>query len=210
MASSSTPQLPLKRSMFDPDEDGASTDGDEDGTGYASGIRVLDSDGSQASVYGLRGALHELEEDDELSEASSEDDHERAVAERTCVINWRIENSMQHNMDFAYVFVNFEEAYAHAGRAVGVAWSRARMLAEPEMVTDVARISAIEATATKVRKVDKEKKKAAGKKKVANASFLRQPGKGTELEETEEDKLRFIEPLAQLMMDCRVGRSENA
>ena len=79
------------------------------------------------------------------------------------------------------------------------------------MVTDVAKISAVEATATKIRKVDEQKKTSAVKKrKMASASFLRQPGKGTEVEEEEEDKMRFIEPLAQLMMDCKVGREENA
>ena len=42
-----------------------------------------------------------------------------------------------------------------------------------------------------------------------DASSLRQPGKGTEVEEEEEYKVQFTEPLAQLMMDCRVGRTEN-
>ena len=43
-----------------------------------------------------------------------------------------------------------------------------------------------------------------------DAPSLRQPGKGTEVEEEDEDKVRFTEPLAQLMMDCGVGRTENA
>jgi len=90
-----------------------------------------------------------------------------------------------------------------------MAWSRARVLAEPEMVSDMAKISAVEATATKIRKVDEQRKVAATKKKMPDASFLRQPGKGTEAEEKDEDKKRFIEPLAQLMMDCKVGRAEN-
>ena len=68
-------------------------------------------------------------------------------------------------------------------------------MAEPEMVTDMARISAVEAAATKIRKVDEQKKTSAAKKrKMASASFLRQPGKGTEVEEEEEDKIRFTEP----------------
>ena len=211
MASSSTSQLPVQKIKIEPVMDGASTDGDEDEGGYASEITVLDSDGSHASVFGLRSALHEVEEDDELSEASSHDEDERAVAERERVNTWRTENFLQYDLDFAYVFVDFEQAYSHAGRAVAVAWSRARFLAEPELVTDEAKISAIEATATKVRKVDGErKKKAVDKKNLAKAPFLRQPGKGTEPEEAEENKVRFIEPLAQLMMDCRVGRSGNA
>ena len=42
-----------------------------------------------------------------------------------------------------------------------------------------------------------------------DASSQRQPGKGTEAEEVEEYKLQIAEPLAQLMMNCRVGRTEN-
>ena len=78
------------------------------------------------------------------------------------------------------------------------------MLAEPLMFTDMAKISAVEASPTKVRKVDEQRKTATIKKKkkrMSEASFLRQPGKGTEVEEEDEDKVRFIEPLAQLMMD---------
>ena len=57
------------------------------------------------------------------------------------------------------------------------------------MVTDMAKVSAVEATATKVRKVDEQRKTAAikKKKKMTDASFLRQPGKGTEVEEKDED-----------------------
>jgi len=173
---------------------------------------VIDSDESDASIFGLRSALHEVEEIDELSEASSQEGDEMAVAERERVNKWRTENLLLDDLDFAYVYADFEEAYSHAGRAVAVAWSRARVLAEPEMVSDMAKISAVEATATKIRKVDEQRKAAATvkKKKMADASFLRQPGKGTEAEEKDEDKMRFIEPLAQLMMDCRVGREENA
>ena len=81
------------------------------------------------------------------------------------------------------------------------------------MVTDMAKVSAVEATATKIRKVDEQKKtrhQAIKKKKLIDASSQRQPGKGTEVEEEEEDKVRFTEPLAQLMMDCGVGRTEIA
>ena len=48
--------------------------------------------------------------------------------------------------------VGSEEAYANAGQAVALAWSRARVLAEPEMVSDMAKISAVEATASKIRR----------------------------------------------------------
>ena len=118
---------------------------------------------------------------------------------------------MLDDLDFAYVYTSFEEAYLDAGQAVAMAWSRAKVLAEPEMVSDMAKISAVEATAAKIRKVDEQRKVVVSKRrKLANASFLRQPGKGTEAEEKDEDKQRFVEPLAQLMMDCNVGRAENA
>ena len=78
------------------------------------------------------------------------------------------------------------------------------------MVADMAKVSAVEATATKIHKADEQKKtgqQATKKKRLIDASFLRQPGKGTEVEEEEEDKMRFTETLAQLMMDCGVGRT---
>ena len=100
-----------------------------------------------------------------MSEASSQGDDEMAVAERERVSRWRIDNLLLNDLDFAYVFVEFEEAYSHAGRAVAMAWSRARIWAEPEMVRDMARISAVEATATKIRKVDEQKKTSAVKKR---------------------------------------------
>jgi len=202
--------LPLQKITREP-VDVASDDAEEmaDGAGYASEITLLDSDESGASIFGLRRALHEVEEGDELSDVSSRDDDERAVAEKERVNKWRAENLLQDNLDFAYVYVDFEEAYSQAGRAVAVAWSRARVSAEPGMAADMAKISAVEATATKIRKVDERRKASVSKKKMAKAPLLRQPGEGMEVEETEEDKVRFIEPLAQLMMDCGVGRVEN-
>jgi len=172
---------------------------------------VLASDESDASIFGLRSTLHEVEEIDELSDSSSHEGDERAVAEKERVDKWRTDNILLDDLDFAYVFTDFEEAYSNAGRAVAMAWSRARILAEPEMVSDMARISAVEATATKIRRVDELRNATYKKKKLsADASSLRQPGKGTEAEEKDVDKNRFIEPLAQLMMDCQVGREENA
>ncbi len=171
---------------------------------------VLASDESDASIFGLRSILHEVEEVDALSDASSQGSDEMAVAERERVDKWREDNLLLDDLDFAFVYVDFEEAYFQAGRAVAVAWSRARVLAEPEMVSDMAKITAVEATATKIRKVDEQKKgRKCVKKMMADVSILRQPGKGTEAEEKDEDKERFIEPLAQLMMDCNVGRAEN-
>ena len=203
-ASSSTARLPVKI--------GPATDGNlaDETDGCASDVTIPDSDGSQASVFGLRSTLHEDEDEDELSEASSQDNIAKAVAERDLVRDWRTKNLMERDLDFAYVYADFEEAYKHSGlQAVAIAWSKERFLSDPDMITDMAKIRAIEATTTKVRKVDMQRKNSAVKKKMANASSLRKPGKGTEPEETEEDKLRFIEPLTQLMVDCRVGRSEN-
>jgi hypothetical protein len=184
---------------------------DKDEVGYDSEVTIHDSDESGASIFGLRRALHEVEEGDELSDSSSQGNDEMAVAERERVYRWRTDNLLLDDQDFAYVFADFEEAYSHAGRAVAVSWSRARVLAEPDIVTDEAKISAVEATATKIRRVDERKKAAAVRKKeLAGAAFLRQPGKSTEVEEKEGDRTRFIEPLVQLMKDCGVGLSGNA
>ena len=127
----------------------------------------MDSDASQASIFGLRSIRHEVEQDecDELSDVSNDEEDKRAMAERGKLTRWRKDNFLEDDLDFAYVFANFEEAYSNAGRAVGVAWSRARLRAEPEMTTDTAKISAVEATAAKIRKVDGQRKTRAEKKK---------------------------------------------
>ena len=53
----------------------------------------------------------------------------------------------------------------------------------------MARVSAVEATATKIRKVDEQKKtQAIKRRKLTDASSLRQPGEGAEAEEEENDK----------------------
>ena len=206
-ASSSTGGNPVRLQPVVLDSSGA----DRDGDGYDSGFTILSSDDSEASVFGLRSALHEVEADDELSDSSSQGNGDMAVAEKERASKWRMDNFLQYNLDFAYVFKNFEEAYYHAGRAVAVAWSKARKLAEPWMVTDVARVSEVEATASKICKVDEQKKaQAIKRKRPIDASSLRQPGEGTQMEEEQDDKARFLEPLAQLMMDCGVGRTENA
>jgi len=174
---------------------------------------VLDSDESDASIFGLSSLLFDAETHDELSDASSQGSDEAAVAERERVSKWRTENILLDDLDFAYVYANFEEAYSHAGRAVALAWSRARVLAEPDIVSDTAKLSVVEATSTKIHKVDEQRAAAAIKRKKMeslreeDAPFLRQPGEGTEPEVKDVDKQRFIEPLAKLMMECGVGRS---
>ncbi len=154
--------------------------------------------------------LHEIEDGSEISAASSDEDDDRAVAEREAVVTWRTDNDMLDDMDFAYCYTNFEEAYKEAGQPVSIAWSRARLLAEPAMASDMARVSKIDATTTKIIRIDEQKKMVSAKRrKITSAAFLRKPGKGTEVEEEDEDKLRFVEPLAQPMKDCKVGHLEN-
>jgi len=171
---------------------------------------VLDSDESDASIFGLSSVLFDVEMHDELSEVSSQGSDEVAVAERERVSKWRTENILLDDLDFAYVYADFEEAYSHAGRAIAMAWSRARVLAEPDIVSDMAKFGAVEATSAKIHKVDEQRAAAATKRrKTADASSLRQPGKGTEPVVKDISKQRFIEPLAQLMMDCGVGRLGN-
>ena len=206
-ASSDSPRLPLQQVKLESVVDVDSDDADKRSVGYASETTILNSDSSNASIFGLRSALHEIEDDDELSDASSQGNDERAMAEKERLNKWRSDNLLQDDLDFAYVFADFEEAYSHAGRAVAVAWSRARIKAEPGMVADMAKISPVEATATKIRKVDERRRLAAIRKKKVRASFLMQPERGAKEEEKDEDKLRFVKPLAQLMMDCKVGRS---
>jgi len=180
------------------------------------GAAEVSSDESDTSIFGLRSVLHETVEVDELSEAmsqgsESEDESKpRAMAEKDRVSKWRQENFLLDDSDFAYVYNDFEEAYTHAGRAVAVTWSKARVLAEPELIMDLVRMEAVEATAAKIRRVDEQRKSvAAMKKEKASKPCLRQPGEGAEPEEGEGGKARFVEPIMQLMMDCRVGRAEN-
>ena len=148
---------------------------------------ALDSDESDTSIeYGtLRvripamdqipsSILYEVEVNDELADAVSQVSDEGAVTEREQVSKWRMDNLLQDDLDFAYVYADFEEACSYAGEAVARAWSRARSLAKPEMVSDMAKINAVEATATQVRKVDERRKAAVTmKEKTADAPFLR-------------------------------------
>ena len=128
-------------------------------------------------------------------------------AEKDKVTRWRADNMMEDNQDFAYFYTEFEEAYDKAGKAVAMAWLRARALAVPGMSSDMAKVSKVESIVAKIRRVDDQRKHAETKakpRKMPSASFLRQPGKGAEVEEEEADKTRFIQPLAQLMMNCKV------
>jgi len=160
-----------------------------------------DSDETDASIFGLCNALHEIEDCSELSEASSQEDGQRALADKERVSRWRTVNLLLDDLDFAFVYTDFEEAYSDAGRAVAMAWSRARILAEPGVISDIAELrlrrseaavlmEAVKATAMKIRKVDERRKK-----KMAEGD--------TEEMVKSKYKTRFIEPLAHLMMDCK-------
>jgi len=151
-----------------------------------------DSDESDASTFGLRNASQDIEECDEQSESSSGEDSDKTITEWERVTTWRMENLLLDDMDFAYAYVDFKEAYSNAGRAVAEAWSRTRFLAERQLVPGMAELSILEVTVNK-------------KRKIVKAPFLRQPGKGAQ-----HRHAGFVDLLAHLMMDCRVKHAENA
>ncbi len=175
-----------------------------DDTGFDSEITLCDSDESGASIFGLRRAIHEVEKGDELSDSSSQDSGEMALAERRRVHKWRREHTLLDDHDFAHVFVDFEEAYRNAGRAVSASWSKAKIQSDPGIVTDSSRLSAVEVTAAKIRAVDKRRKKPSNKKKRATQpASLRQPGNKADTEVNSTDGARFIEPLGAAYEDPR-------
>ena len=55
------------------------------------------------------------------------------------------------------MYVDFEEAYADAGRVVAMEWSKARVRADPDMITDMTMINRVEGTVTKLRRVDERR-----------------------------------------------------
>jgi len=66
------------------------------------------------------------------------------------------------------------------------------------MITDMAMINEVEGTVTKIRRVDERNKTSLVKQRIAVTS------------EEDGDKTRFIKPIAQLMMDCKVGYRDNS
>ena len=78
------------------------------------------------------------------------------------------------------------------------------------MAPPAAMAAMTDATTTKIKRVDEQRKiLLANRRKITSVAHPRKPGKGIEVEEEDEDKLRFVEPLAQLMSDCKVGHLEN-
>ena len=108
----------------------------QDDTGVASESTL--SDDSDVSIYGLCRIAHEVDKGDELSEPSSQDNGEMALITKKRVQRWRQENKLMNDHDFSQVFVDFDEAYHNAGRAVADAWSKAKIREEPDIVTDSA------------------------------------------------------------------------
>ena len=143
-----------------------------------SGDNDPDSDDSCASIFGLRYIIHEFEEIDELSDASSQGGDEITTAERGMVCKWRAENLLTDDLDFAYVFPDFEEAYSYAGRAVAISWSKAKILATPKISSDKAGFDEIRGTAMKIRRIDGLNKIPLTKGRHSKSLSLRQPGHG--------------------------------
>ena len=86
---------------------------------------------------GLLGSIHDTRDTDDFSESSSWEDDEWATAETEAedlvqVTTWRTKNLLLDDLDFAYVYTNFEEAHADAGQAVARAWSGVRLLTETD------------------------------------------------------------------------------
>ena len=65
---------------------------------------VIASDESDASIYGLRSALHDADsqdmEDGELSDSSSHENPRTPMAEKDKVNKWRADNMLEDNRDF--------------------------------------------------------------------------------------------------------------
>ena len=68
------------------------------------------------------------------------------------VNKWRADNMLEDNQDFAYFYTEFEEAYGKAGKAVAMAWLKARALVVPGMASDMAKISKVESKVAKIRR----------------------------------------------------------
>ena len=172
---------------------------------------VISSDDSQASIFDLRGRIHSTDgewSEGEESLVSSDNEDEQAAAERETVANWRLFQDLQDDKDFAFVYVNFAEAYADAGRAVAMAWARCRQRSELTLETDAVHVSRISANVESMKAIDdiKKRKKVAAK---SGSKPLRHPGQGTQKAELDSDKQRFFQPLVDIMKEGEAFRSEN-
>ena len=198
------------------DDDGASEhskdckDGDDDAASTQTMFTVLSSDDSQASIFDLRGRIHSTDgEWTEGEESLVSADNEDGEAERQAVAKWRDNECLQDDQDFAFVYVDFNEAYSGAGRAVAMAWARCRQRAELSLSTDAVHVSRISASIECMKAIDdiKKKKKA---KAMANSKPLRHPGQGIQGPELESDKQRFFQSLVKIMKEGEAFRQENS
>ena len=164
------------------------------------GVTPESSDESDVSIYGLCRITHEVEKGDELSEPSSQDNGEMAQITKKRVQRWRQENTLTDDHDFSQLFVDYDEAYHNVGRVVADAWSKAKIREEPGIITDSARLRAVEATVAKVRRIDTMRRNSSNKrKKTTHPASSRQSGDEADARASSIDKSRFIEPLMQLM-----------
>ena len=161
---------------------------------------------------------HTSDESDQKQPESSDECDNTAIIEKNKVRNWREQESMTSDEDFAFTFVDFDEAVRIAGRAVAEAWAAARKAVEPNLATDAAHAHAVAVKAAKDQKehgARKEAEQCARKNtksrtsKMSNAASLRKPGKGTDQEKRDTDKDMFIKPLVNFMTKASVAKEAN-
>ena len=134
------------------------------------------------STLGSGGDLESEPEDAEMSQVS-----------RAKVMQWRNDNLMTEDSDFAFTFTTFQSAYTSAGRAVAMEWSRIRLREEPRLAKDAARAPAVAALAASIIAADgartKRSRSPRRPAKTRKLSALRKPRKNvTEKPELESDK----------------------
>jgi len=146
-----------------------------------------DSDASDASIFGLRIKSHEFDDTDFDADAAYYDRQEKAVAEWEEVHRWRDANFLLNDFDFAHVFEDFEDAQCQAGKLVATACSL-------EACHDI---------------WQQDNFPSLSSLRPSTIPSLRQPGKDAESIDGGSRKERLLEPMVQLMTDCRVGRTRN-
>ena len=183
---------------------------------------VLSSDDSEASLYDLRGRIHDPEAEwSDGDESIVSGDNEDQEEERAKVMQWRMDQGMEDDKDFAFVYVSFEEAYAEQGRSVAMAWSRCRQRAQHSLSTDAAHVLSMKTLlpSAKVMKSCDNAKKEKGKhhnsnpwlvKKKMKDDPLRNPGQGTQPPECEADKERFKQLLIDIMEEGGGFKQDNS
>ena len=176
-----------------------------------SAISIADDPNSAdsiARVFGLHARDYEVDESNELSDVSSQGCDEVSMAERGEVCKWRTDNFLADDLDFAYVFSSFAQAYLNAGKAVAKHWSKSRILANPAVFSDESRFSKIEGTTKKIQALDEQQEHAIVSNGLSDKPPLRQPEKGAGCNEAYENSRIFAEPLEQLLARCTLRKSD--